>query len=461
VTERLVVIGGDAAGMSAAAQARRRRGVDELEIVALERGDYTSYSACGLPYFVADMVDAIDELIARTPDEFRDVHDIDVHMRHEAVGIDTDRRRVTVRDLDAGTERDEPFDQLVIATGAVPRRPRLPHADATGIFGIQTVGDGIALREHLLAHTPARAVVVGGGYIGLEMAEAMARRGLNVTIVDGNEQIAKTLDPDMGAMLAEVLRGLDIEVRTSTRVDAFEVDGDGHVRAVVAGGEPLGADLVVLGLGVDPNSGLAADAGITVGPSGGISTDRRMATSVDGIFAAGDCVETFHRVARRPVNVPLGTHANKQGRVVGINATGGYATFPGVIGTAVSKVCELEVGRTGLTEHAARRAGFDVVSATIESTTRAGYYPGAKPITVKVVAERRSGRLIGAQIIGREGAAKRVDVMAAAIWNGMTADEYISLDIGYAPPFSPVWDPTLIAARKVAAEVVTRERSLP
>jgi NADPH-dependent 2,4-dienoyl-CoA reductase/sulfur reductase-like enzyme len=176
-----------------------------------------------------------------------------------------------------------------------------------------------------------------------------------------------------------------------------------------------------------------------------------MATSVEGIFAAGDCVETFHRVGRRPVNVALGTHANKQGRVVGINTTGGYATFPGVIGTAVAKVCELEVARTGLTEHAARRDGFDVVSATIESTTRAGYYPGSQPITVKVVAERGTGRLIGAQIIGKEGAAKRVDVMAAAIWNEMTAEEYISLDLGYAPPFSPVWDPTLIAARKVAA----------
>ncbi len=459
--ERLLVIGGDAAGMSAASQARRRSGTDELEIVAFERGDYTSFAACGLPYYVSDVVDVIDELIARTPEQFRDVHDIDVHMRHEVTAIDTDRRRVTVRDLDAGDDRDEPFDQLVIATGAVPRRPALPNADAPGIFGIQTVADGIALRDHVVEHTPGHALVVGGGYIGLEMAEAMARRGIAVTIVDGNEQIAKTLDADMGAMLADALRALDIEIRTSTRVDAFEVDDDGHVRAVVADGRSFPTDLVVLGLGVDPNSKLAADAGIAIGPTGGISTDRRMATNVEGIFAAGDCVETFHRVARRPVNVPLGTHANKQGRVVGINATGGYATFPGVIGTAVSKVCELEVGRTGLTEHAARRAGFDVVSATIESTTRAGYFPGTQSITVKLVAERKTGRLIGAQIIGREGAAKRVDVMAAAIWHGMTADEYIALDLGYAPPFSPVWDPTLIAARRVAAEVVKRERSLP
>jgi NADPH-dependent 2,4-dienoyl-CoA reductase/sulfur reductase-like enzyme len=451
--DRLVVIGGDAAGMSAASQARRRRPVDELEIVAFERGDYTSYAACGLPYYVADVVDAIDTLIARTPEQFRDAYDIDVQMRHEVVAIDTRGRRLTVRNLADGTERDEPFDQLVVATGAVPRRPDLPNADAEGIFGIQTVGDGVALRDHIVDHPHDHAVVIGGGYIGLEMAEAMAHRGMAVTIVDGNEQIARTLDADMGAMLADVLRGLGIEVRTSTRVEAFEVDAANHVSAVVAGGQALATDLVVLGLGVRPNSALAAEAGITTGTTGGISTDRRMATSVEGIFAAGDCVETFHRVARRPVNVALGTHANKQGRVVGINTTGGYATFPGVIGTAVSKVCELEVGRTGLTEHAARRDGFEVVSATIESTTRAGYYPGSKPITVKIVAERGSGRLIGAQIIGREGAAKRVDVMAAAIWNEMTADEYISLDLGYAPPFSPVWDPTLIAARQVAAQV--------
>jgi NADPH-dependent 2,4-dienoyl-CoA reductase/sulfur reductase-like enzyme len=436
--------------MSAAAQARRRRKPDELEIVAFERGDYTSYAACGLPYYVADVVDSIDDLIARTPEQFREAHDIDVQMQHEVVAIDVDARRITVRNLVEKADRVEPFDQLVIATGAVPRRPALPNADAPGIFGIQTVADGIALRDHIVDHGHERAVVVGGGYIGLEMAEAMKRRGLSVTIVEGNAQIAKSLDPDMGVMLAEVLLGLEIDVRTSTRVDAFEVDAEGHVCTVVAGGESFPADLVVLGLGVRPNSALAKDAGVAIGVTGGISTDRRMATSVEGVFAAGDCVETFHRVARRPVNVALGTHANKQGRVVGINATGGYATFPGVIGTAVTKVCELEVARTGLTEHAARRAGFEVETATIESTTRASYLPEARPITVKVIAERGSGKLIGAQIIGREGAAKRVDVMAAAIWNGMTADEFVSLDLGYAPPFSPVWDPTIVAARQLA-----------
>src|SRR3954453_8180582 len=287
------------------------------------------------------------------------------------------------------------------------------------------------------------------------MAEAMAHRGIAVTIVDGNEQIARALDPEMGAMLADVLRGLGIQVRTSTRVEAFEVDGDGHVSAVVADGAPIPADLVVLGLGVNPNRAPAAAAGITTGTTGGISTDRRMATSVEGVFAAGDCVETFHRVARRPVNVALGTHANKQGRVVGINTTGGYATFPGVIGTAVTKVCELEVARTGLTEAEAAAAGYAFVTASVESTSRAGYYPGATSMTVKLIAEKRTGLLLGAQIVGREEAAKRIDGLAIAAWNRMTVEEMTALDLSYAPPFAPVWDPVLIAARKATDAVHT------
>jgi NADPH-dependent 2,4-dienoyl-CoA reductase/sulfur reductase-like enzyme len=450
--EKLVVVGGDAAGMSAAAQARRRRSAAELEIVAFERGDYTSYSACGLPYYVADVVDELDALIARGPEEHR-ARDVDVRMRHEVVAIDLDRRDVTVLDLERHQEHREPFDQLVVATGAVPLRPPLPNADAAGIFGIQTITDGAALREHIVNHDHERAVVVGGGYIGLEMAEAMKRRGLSVTIVEAGPEVMSTLDPDLGRLVAEVIRGLGCEVRTGARVEAFEVDGDGHVTAVVAAGDALPADLVVLGLGVAPNVEIAKAAGITIGTTGAIATDRRMATSVEGVWAAGDCVETYHRVARSPVNIALGTHANKQGRAIGVNATGGYATFPGVVGTAVTKICELEVARTGLTEAEATAAGFAFVTATIEHNSRAGYYPGASPVTVKMVAECGTGRLIGAQIVGREGAAKRVDVVAAAIWNEMTADEFSWLDLGYAPPFSPVWDPTLVAARKVAALV--------
>ncbi|MCZ7535519.1 MAG: FAD-dependent oxidoreductase [Acidimicrobiia bacterium] len=453
MTERLLIVGGDAGGMSAAATARRRVPTDKLEIVAFERGSYTSYAACGLPYFVADMVPSADRLVARSPEKFR-AQGIDARTGHDVVEIDLERRALRVRDTDAGTESWEPFDQLLVATGATPLRPPLPGVDAGGVHGIQTIGDGIALRSQIDTGEATRAVVVGGGYIGLEMAEAMVRRGLSVALVEMAAQPMGTLDPDIGALVADALRAMGVSVHLGTAVEGFETDAGGNVTGVATTAGTLPADVVVLGLGVRPNASLAADAGIAVGVTGGIVTDRRMATSAEGVWAAGDCVETYHRVSRRPVAIALGTHANKQGRVVGVNATGGYLAFPGVIGTAVMKVCEYEVARTGLTEREASAAAFSSVAATIDGSTRAHYYPGATPITVKVVAEKMTGRLLGAQIIGREGAAKRIDVIAAAIWNEMTAEELSQLDLGYAPPFSPVWDPVLIAARK-AAEAVT------
>ncbi|HEY4402328.1 MAG TPA: FAD-dependent oxidoreductase [Acidimicrobiia bacterium] len=451
MTERLVVIGGDAAGMTAAARARRRRDREDLEIVAFERGPYTSYSACGIPYLVGDLVSDVDDLVARTPEEHRR-NGIDVRTGHEVVAIDLNRRRVRVRDLagDGAAERDEPFDQLVVATGAVPSRPHVPGADAEGILGVQTLADGVTARRAVDERAPRRAVVVGGGYVGLEMAEALVRRGLEVALVDRTEQpMAGTLDLDMGALVADALRSVGVTLYLGEAVDGFDVK-DGSVHAVHTANRSLPADIVVLGLGVRPDSALAKQAGVAVGGTGGIVTDARMETSVGGIWAAGDCVESTHRITGLPVALALGTHANKQGRVVGINATGGDVRFPGVIGTAVSKICVYEVARTGLTEYQAAEHDLDVVAATIESTTRAGYYPDAAPIKVKVVADRRDGRILGAQIVGSEGAAKRIDVVATAIWNRMPVDEVASLDLSYAPPFSPVWDPVLVAARKAA-----------
>ena len=452
MTERLVVIGGDAAGMTAAARARRRRDPEDLEIVAFERGPYTSYSACGIPYLVGDLVSDVDDLVARTPDEHRR-NGIDVQTGHEVVAIDVNRRRVRVRDLaadGADAERDEPFDQLVVATGAVPSRPHVAGADAGGIFGVQTLADGVTARRAVDERAPSRGVVVGGGYVGLEMAEALVRRGLDVALVDQTEQpMAGTLDLDMGALVADALRAVGVTLYLGEAVDGFEVE-NGSVSAVHTANRSLPADMVVLGLGVRPDSRLAKEAGVAVGDTGGIVTDARMETSVGGVWAAGDCVESTHRITGLPVAIALGTHANKQGRVVGINATGGDVRFPGVIGTAVSKICVYEVARTGLTEYQAAELDRDVVAATIESTTRAGYYPDTAPIKVKVVAERREGRIVGAQIVGAEGAAKRIDVIATAIWNRMPVEEVASLDLSYAPPFSPVWDPVLVAARKAA-----------
>ncbi|MFC0447357.1 FAD-dependent oxidoreductase [Rhodococcus jostii] len=447
--ERLVVIGGDAAGMSAASQARKRRDPADLQIVAFEKGRATSYSACGIPYWISGAVAREDNLIARSPARHRD-NGIDVRTRTEVTAIDLAARTVRARDLDDhGREYDEPFDTLVYATGSVPLRPPIAGIDATGVYGVQTLDDGAALRAELDSERVRRVVVVGGGYIGLEIAEACRVRDLDVTVVDRSPTLVGTIDPDIGVFLGDAVRAMGIALVHSEAVVGIETGHDGRATAVHTDAERrLPADLVVLGLGVRPDIDLAQRAGIPLGTSGGIAVDARMRTQVDGVWAAGDCVESVHRLSGQRVVVALGTHANKQGRVIGVNIGGGYATFPGVIGTAVTKVCELEVARTGLSAAEADIAGYRYVTASVDSTTRAGYFPGARPIRIKMLAEKRTGRLLGAQIVGREGAAKRIDVLATAIWNEMGVDEILGLDLSYAPPFAPVWDPVLIAARK-------------
>ena len=445
--ERLVVIGGDAGGMGASTTARRLR--PDLDIVALEKGDFTSYSACGIPYLVGGEVHRLDELVARTPQQLRENHRIDVRLRHEAMAIDLDRRDVEVRDHDHGRTIRVPFDQLLIATGSRPKRPDIPGIDGPNIFGVQTLDDGARLLERIDSSPVRRVVVVGGGYIGLEMAEAFLHRGAAVTVVERAPEVMTTLDPDMGALVSRAMRRHGVDVRCGTTTTGFD-EGTVHTDK----GDLL-ADLVVLGLGVEPNGGLAAGAGLTIGARGAISVSRRQQTSAEGVWAAGDCSDSYHLVSDTHVHIALGTVANKQARVAGTNIAGGYATFPGVVGTAMSKICDTEVARTGLNETEARRAGFDFRAVTIEATTRAGYYPGAAPISVKMIAERRSGRLLGVQLVGEEGAAKRIDVVAVALHARMTVEQMTHLDLSYAPPFSPVWDPVLVAARKAAGIVAS------
>ncbi|KAB2975369.1 SidA/IucD/PvdA family monooxygenase [Streptomyces sp. SS1-1] len=453
VRERLVVIGGDAAGMSAASQARRLRDAGELEIVAFERGHFTSYSACGIPYWVGGDVGRREQLIARTAEEHR-ARDIDLRLRTEVTEIDVAGRRVRARDVDSGEESWTSYDKLVIATGARPIRPDMPGADAPGVHGVQTLDDGQALIDTLSRTRGRRAVVVGAGYIGVEMAEALINRGYEVTVVNRGSEPMATLDPDMGRLVREAMEGLGITMVSDAEVTKILTGDDGHVRAVATEDAEYPADVVVLGIGVRPETTLARAAGLPLGEHGGLLTDRslRVRGQAD-VYAGGDCVEVLDLVSGQERHVPLGTHANKHGQVVGTNVGGGYATFPGVVGTAVSKVCDLEIARTGLREKDARRAGLRYVTATIESTSRAGYYPGASPMTVKMLAELRTGRLLGVQIVGREGAAKRVDVAAVALTAGMTVEQMTSLDLGYAPPFSPVWDPVLVAARKASKAV--------
>ena len=454
MTRRIVVVGGDATGMSAANTALRHADPDEVEVVVLEKGHYTSYSACGIPYWISGDVADGDSLIARSPEQHREAG-IDLRMRTEVTAVDVEKQVVSFRAVDGDGEDGElEYDDLVLATGARPLRPPLAGIDADGIFGVQSLEDGEAIIKDLANSQHRRAVVVGAGYIGVEMAEAMLSRGLEVTVLDQAPEPFTQIDPDMGSIVREAMEGMGMTVRTGTAVDGFDVGEDRRVTGVRTEEDTIPADVVVLGLGVRPNVDLARDAGITIGASGGILTDVQMrCVGHDNIWAGGDCVETHHRLSHRGVAIALGTHANKHGRIIGTNLAGGYGAFPGVIGTAISKVCSLEIGRTGLGEAEARAAGYGYVTTTIESTNVAGYFPGAETMTVKVLAEKRSGKLLGAQIVGRADSGKRIDVFATAIWNDMDVEEMTFMDLSYAPPFSPVWDAVLVAARKAAKAV--------
>ena len=451
MARRLVIIGGDAAGMSAAAQARRMMSTGELEIVAFERGPRTSYAACGLPYLVGRLVDTPELLIARTPEQHR-ANGIDVRIHHEVTAIDAKASTVTVRGLDTGREAVEPYDELLIGTGASGIAPPWPGIDADGVLQLRTLEDAAEVERRLDAGA-RRAVVVGAGYIGLEVAEALLERGLDVTAIERLEaRMGAVLDADMAAGVADAMRAAGIILRLGNAVTGFTT-ADGRVSAVETATGPVAADLVVIGLGVRPNVDLARAAGIGVGEAGGVIVDDHLRTGTPHVWAAGDCVESYHRITGRAVVVALGTHANKQGRVAGTNIAGGDADFAGVLGTAITKFRNLEIGRTGLTEAEAGAAGFDAVGVITEASSRARYYPGAQRMRIKIVAERRTGRLLGAQIVGGEGAGKRIDVLATALWNGMTVEAVGGMDLSYAPPFSPVWGPVLLAAGKAASRI--------
>jgi NADPH-dependent 2,4-dienoyl-CoA reductase/sulfur reductase-like enzyme len=446
MTDTLIVIGGDAAGMTAASKVRREQ--PEREIIVFEKSTYTSYSACGIPYFISEIVPSYRQLIVRSPETFRNEYNIDVRTQHKVVEVDTDNKRVKVLDLVNQTEFWQQYGQLLIATGGKSFCPKVDNFPKEGVFGIQTLRSGIRLESYIEEKKPKTAVIVGGGYIGLEMAEALLIRGLKVTLINRSEQVMNTLDPDMGALVSEAMRKLGVTLYLDEEFVNFESD-NGKVTAVVTDKRTIETDIVVLGMGTNPNTAFLKGSKIELGVKGAIKVNPSMQTNIADVYAAGDCTESFNLISNEYIHIALGTVANKTGLVAGSNLAGEKAVFPGVVGTAACKICTYEVARTGLLEKELKKLGIGYVTATIESKTRAGYYPGAKDITVKLLAEKKTGRLLGGQIIGEEDAAKRIDVLATALTHNLTLQNIIDLDLSYAPPFSLVWDPVQTAARKL------------
>jgi NADPH-dependent 2,4-dienoyl-CoA reductase/sulfur reductase-like enzyme len=443
--ERLVVIGGVAAGMSAAAKARREN--PGLEVVVYEKGSFISYAACGMPYWIAGDIPDFRALIVRTPEQMAK-QGVTVHIYHQVTAIDPESRTVTVRDLLAEREFDQAYDHLVIATGARPARPPVPGAELAGVLALRSLKSGLDLERFVRERKPQRVVLVGGGYIGVEMAETFQRLGLSVTmLIRSGKLLRATLDDDMRRPVEAELASHGIELVHGTPV-AFE--GDGWVDAVVTDDRRYPCDLVLLGLGARPNVELAQAAGLALGATGAIATDSTLRTSLPEVYAAGDCAEALHLVTGEPAYIPLGSTANKQGRVAGTNAAGGQETFGGVVGTMAVRAFDLAAACAGLTANKARALGYAVQETTIQAKDSAHYFPGATDMHVKLIADEASGRLLGGQIVGEKGVAKRIDVLAAALYNCMTIADIQRLDLSYAPPFAPVWDPILVAANVAA-----------
>ncbi|MGH9452675.1 MAG: FAD-dependent oxidoreductase [Terriglobia bacterium] len=451
-SERLLVVGGVAAGLSAASQARRVN--PHLEIIVYEKGPDISYSACGLPYFIAGAVQKADDLLVYSPEFFRERRNIQVLTHHEVQELSTSRRRVTVA-VPGGNLLEAHYDHLVLATGAEPARPQIPGIELPGVFHVNDLQSALALDRSLEAGHPRKAVIIGGGYIGLEMAEALVGRGIQVTLVERSATLFEAVDEEISTIVDQELSTRGVKAMRGATVTALLAGSGGQVRRVVwDGGEGGGAetDLVVLATGVRPRTRLAVEAGIQLGPTGAIAVNEFMETSAAAVFAAGDCAESMHRVSGRPTYIPLGTTANKQGRIAGHNAGGIRARFPGIVGTGVLKVFSLEVARTGLSLAEARDAGFRPRQAIARAASRARYL-GGRDLTVKLVADPASGRLLGAQMAGPEGVAKRIDVFATALEARMTVEQISQLDLSYAPPFAPVWDPVLIGAQAMLREL--------
>lgn len=450
---RIVIVGGVAAGASAATKARRTN--EGAEIVIFERGPYVSFANCGLPYFVGGVIKSLDDLLLVTPQLFAERYRIQVELQHEVTRIDRVERFVEVRDLQSGSSRRVAYDRLVLAPGGVPVMPPIPGIDQPGIFPLTTVPEAEGLRNWIIETKARQAVVVGGGFIGLEAVEALLNLGLEVHLVEKLPQLLPQMDPEMALLLEAQLLQKGVKLHLGSGVVGFS--GKERLDGVeISTGETLPAQVAVVAIGVRPELTLAREAGLEIGSSGGVVVDDGMRTCDPAIYACGDVAEVLNRITGKRVRLPLAGPANKEGRVAGANAAGGNRRFTGVIGTSIVKVCDLTAAKTGLGEREARDAGFDPLVSYTHPLDHAGYYPGAQVMAIKLVADRASGRVLGAQIVGPQGVDKRIDVVATAIYGNMTVEDLEGLDLAYAPPYSSAKDP-VIAAGFVAANAWRQE----
>lgn len=432
----VVVIGGVAAGMSAAAKIRRLR--SDANLTVYEKGGFFSYGACGLPYYIAGLEDDPGKLVARSREEFAQAG-IETLPHHEVLAVDPPKKTVRVKNLETDIVFEKSYDKLMLATGAQAVRPNIPGLEKRGVYPLKTMEQGIALKAAAAGSDARRVVVLGGGNLGLELAEAMHAQGSEVTVLEGRGQVLPQFLPEIGAMAAEELEKNGVRVRTGERVIAFE--GGESVSAVRTEAAVYPADIVVLAVGIRPDTSLLEGSGIALGKNVAVEVDRRMRTNMEDVYAAGDCAMVYHRLKGENVYFPQGTVANKCGRIAGANICGGEVEFPGTICSAALKVFGLELGRTGLSGDEAPGAQ----SVTVTYPNHPGYYPGAAHITVNLVYEKPSMRILGAQLAGGEGAALRTNIFAAAIEAGMTTKELGMSDMVYAPPFSNPWDVVHIA----------------
>ena len=439
---KVVIVGGVAGGATAAARIRRLD--EQAEIVVFERSGYISYANCGLPYYIGDVITERSALTLQTPESFFNRFRVTMKVRHEVMAIHPERKTVSVKNLETGDAFEESYDKLLLSPGAKPTQPRLPGVGLDKLFTLRTVEDTFRIKEFIQANQPKSAVLAGGGFIGLELAENLRELGMEVTIVQRPKQLMNPFDADMAAFIHNEMRKHGVKLALGHTVEGFE-ERNGGVDVLLKDEQPLHADLVVLAIGVTPDTGLAKEAGLELGIKGSILVNDRMETSVPDIYAVGDAVQVKHFVTGQDALISLAGPANKQGRIAADNICGGDSRYLGSQGSSVIKVFDMTAATTGINETNAKKAGFSVDTVILSPMSHAGYYPGGKVMTMKVVFEKETYRLLGAQIVGYEGVDKRIDVLATAIRAGLKATQLKELDLAYAPPYSSAKDPVNMA----------------